>query len=154
MNNFEDTNTRIVPIIREDKYEMLRNLPENDSIYKCQHCKYIFNINCAGMANILVILRGNWVAFCPKCGQNDAECLCKVDAYSVYLKIRGKKCRTGEIIAGTELCPICNDPVCPECWNHSVVSLSRVTGYMSDIIGWNNAKRQELLDRQHYNIMN
>jgi len=154
MHNIENSNTKIVPSIREEKYEFLRSLPENQSLYKCGHCKYIFNINHAGMANILIILRGNWVAFYPICNQNDAECLCKIDAYSIWLKLQGKDCRKGEIIAGTELCPVCNKPACPECWNHSVVSLSRVTGYVQDISGWNNAKRQELLDRQRYAIMN
>lgn len=153
MNNIEESLTHIVRSDREEKYNHLRSLPENSSIYKCQHCKYIFNINRVGMANILVILRGNWIAFCPICNQNDAECLCKVDVYSVYLKLQGVKCRTGEIIAGTELCPICEKTICPTCYNHSVISLSRVTGYVSDVIGWNNAKKQELKDRQRYAIM-
>lgn len=145
-------NTSMVPNIREDKYEMLRSLPENDSIYKCQHCKYIFNINHNGMANILVILRGNWVAFCPLCGMNDSECLCKADVYSIYLNLKGEKCRTGEIIAGAEICPVCDRSFCPQCMNHNVIALSRVTGYMGDINGWNNGKKEELKDRQHYNI--
>lgn len=151
-NNIENSNTRIVPNIREEKYEMLRNLPENNTIHKCHFCNFIFDLSHGGQLNILTILRSNSYVFCPRCMKRDPELICKADAYSVYLKIRGKKCRTGEIIAGTDICPICNSPICPECHNHSVVSLSRVTGYMSDVIGWNNAKRQELLDRQHYNI--
>jgi rubrerythrin len=148
----EDTNTSMVPSYREDKYEMLRNLPENDSIYKCHHCHLVFNIHQGGMANILTILKGHWIAFCPECGQNDSECICKVDLYSIYLKLQGKKCRTGEIIAGTELCPVCNRGLCPQCMNHNVIALSRVTGYMGDVNGWNNGKKEELKNRQHYNI--
>jgi hypothetical protein len=145
-------NTSMVNNIRKEKYDHLINLPDNHSLYKCNHCRYIFNINQTGMTNILVILSSNWVAFCPICKRNDSELLCKVFAYSIWQKIKGKKCRTGEIIAGTEICPICNKPICPSCHNHSVVSLSRVTGYVSDTGGWNKAKKQELLDRQHYNI--
>jgi rubrerythrin len=138
--------------IREEKYDHLRNLPDNQSLYKCPHCKYVFNINHDGMANILIILKGHWVAFCPSCGMNDSKCLCKVDAYSVYLKLRGKNCMNGELIPGTEICPVCDRSFCPQCMNHNVIALSRVTGYMGDINGWNNGKKEELKDRQHYNI--
>ena len=79
--------------------------------------------------------------------------MCKVDGYSAVLKIQGINCRKGEVIPGTDLCPVCNRAMCPECWNHSVVSLSRVTGYVQDVDGWNNAKKQELRDRTRYAIM-
>lgn len=49
-------------------------------------------------------------------------------------------------------CPICGLPYCPECGNHSVTQLSRVTGYVSDVAGWNASKKQELKDRQRYKI--
>jgi hypothetical protein len=148
----EDKNTSMVPSYREDKYEMLKSLPDNDSIYKCHHCHLVFNIHQGGMANILTILRGHWAAFCPECGQNESQLLCKVDAYSIHLKLRGKKCRTGEIISGTEICPVCNHSICPQCMNHDVIALSRVTGYVQSVDGWNNAKKQELKDRQRYAI--
>lgn len=150
MNNFD--NTSMVSNIREEKYNHLRDLPDNQSLYKCPHCKYIFNINNAGMANILAILSGKWFSFCPICKRNDSELLCKVDSYSLFLKRQGIKCRNGESIAGVELCPICNHSICPQCMNHNVIAVSRVTGYMGVVDGWNNGKKQELLDRQHYNI--
>jgi hypothetical protein len=152
-NSIYDMPTCIVPSDREEKYEMLRSLPENDTMHRCNHCNLIFDLSHGGRANILTILRDRYYAYCPRCGMKNPELMCKVDAYSVVLNIQGKKCRKGEVIAGTDLCPVCNRPVCPDCWNHSVVSLSRVTGYVQDISGWNNAKRQELKDRQRYAIM-
>jgi len=50
------------------------------------------------------------------------------------------------------LCPICNDPICPECGSHDVVGVSRVTGYLSDVSGWRNSKKAEFKDRQRYNM--
>lgn len=152
MHNFEDSHTNMISNVREEKYNFLRSLPENDTLHKCGKCHYVFDISQGGQLNILTILKTNSYVYCPRCLERDPELLCKVFAYSIYLKIRGKKCRTGEIIAGTEICPVCNRPICPECHNHSVVSLSRVTGYVQDISGWNNAKKQELLDRQRYAI--
>jgi anaerobic ribonucleoside-triphosphate reductase len=40
--------------------------------------------------------------------------------------------------------------MCPDCGNHNVSQLSRVTGYIGDVGGWNNAKKQELKDRKRY----
>jgi DNA-directed RNA polymerase subunit RPC12/RpoP len=151
IDDIEETPTYTVRSDREDKYEMLRSLPENKTMYKCMHCNYIFDTSQGGYANILMILRGH--AYCPRCGMKNPELMCKIDAYSVVLKIQGKNCRKGEVIAGTDLCPVCNRPMCPKCYNHSVVSLSRVTGYIQDVSGWNNGKRQELKDRQRYAIM-
>jgi rubrerythrin len=148
----EDSHTSTANIPRKEKYEFLRNLPDNDNLYHCASCKYVFNIKQEGMTNLLTILRGNWVAFCPNCRQNNAELLCKVSAYSIYLKLQGHTCNSGELVSGAESCPICDKSICPKCFNHNVVALSRVTGYMSAIIGWNNGKRQELIDRQRYNI--
>jgi hypothetical protein len=49
---------------------------------------------------------------------------------------------------GIAHCSTCGKPVCPGCGSHDVSQVSRVTGYLSDVAGWNKAKRQELLDRQ------
>lgn len=151
-DNLEETPTYMVSSDRTEKYEMLRSLPENETMHKCHHCHYVFDVSQGGQANILVILRTRSWVYCPNCGEKDPELMCKIDAYSIVLGIKGKNCRTGEVIAGTDLCPICGRPMCPKCYNHSVVSLSRVTGYVQDLSGWNNAKRQELLDRQRYAI--
>ncbi|MGA3168803.1 MAG: anaerobic ribonucleoside-triphosphate reductase [Terriglobia bacterium] len=150
----KDISTSIVSYDRQEKYEMLRNLPENNTIYKCYHCKNIFNILHGGCINIQTTSKDGQYTLCPNCGEKNPELICKVDAYSVYLKLQGLNCRNGNIIPKTELCPVCNKPVCPDCYNHSVIALSRVTGYVQDISGWNNGKRQELLDRQRYTIAN
>jgi len=42
--------------------------------------------------------------------------------------------------------------VCPECGAHSVEVVSRITGYLSAVSGWGNAKRQEFKDRHRVNI--
>ena len=136
---------------RQDIHQMLRNLPENESIFKCQSCKTVFNIYSEGLDVFMALIPKDNV-ICPNCRTRNAALICKVDRYSIGLKLKGFKCRSSDIISGTDLCPVCKDPICPKCYNHSVVSLSRVTGYMSEISGWNNAKKQELADRKRYGI--
>ena len=55
-----------------------------------------------------------------------------------------------EMVAGTEDCPVCGNPICPDCMNHNVEIISRVTGYLSTVSGWNASKKQEYKDRQRY----
>lgn len=57
-----------------------------------------------------------------------------------------------ELVANTMECPVCGKPCCPECMNHSVTQISRVTGYLSDVSGWNSAKAQEFKDRQRTDV--
>jgi rubredoxin len=153
MDNIEDIPTCRVSSDKEEKHAMLRSLPENETMYKCNVCNYIFDITQGGQANILTILRYGWFAYCPRCGVKNPELMCKVDAYSVVLKLQGFMCGNGDMVAGVDLCPVCNRSICPKCYNHSVVSLSRVTGYVQSVDGWNNGKKQELKDRQRYAIM-
>jgi anaerobic ribonucleoside-triphosphate reductase len=40
---------------------------------------------------------------------------------------------------------------CPNCGSSDVDHISRITGYLQAVSGWNNAKKQELLDRRRYN---
>ena len=40
---------------------------------------------------------------------------------------------------------------CPSCGSEDVDHISRITGYLQAVSGWNSAKRQELLDRKRYN---
>ncbi|PHP45711.1 anaerobic ribonucleoside-triphosphate reductase [Methanosarcinales archaeon ex4572_44] len=40
---------------------------------------------------------------------------------------------------------------CPNCGSENVEQMSRVTGYMQAVSGWNEAKKQELKDRKRYN---
>lgn len=136
---------------RKDIYQMLKELPENTSVFKCYTCRNIFDIFSQGIS-VLVALSDKEHILCPDCKSESTELVCKVDAYSMILKMQGYNCREGKLISGTEICPVCKSPICPQCFNHSVVSLSRVTGYIQDISGWNMAKRQELLDRKRYTI--
>ncbi len=40
---------------------------------------------------------------------------------------------------------------CPSCGSEDVDHISRITGYLQAVSGWNSAKRQELKDRKRYN---
>jgi anaerobic ribonucleoside-triphosphate reductase len=41
---------------------------------------------------------------------------------------------------------------CPKCGSNEVQHLSRITGYLQSVEGWNKGKRQELLDRKRHDI--
>lgn len=69
---------------------------------------------------------------------------------SLWASYHNKVCH--DVHSGTKNCKLCGEAVCPVCGNHNVTQVSRVTGYMGDVKGWNNAKKQELLDRKRYNI--
>jgi DNA-directed RNA polymerase subunit RPC12/RpoP len=77
---------------------------------------------------------------CPECGEIYVEKRCAEDP------IGGCHCAL-TVNAGTHYCGVCGRPICPTCGDHDVLVLSRVTGYLQDVSGWNNAKRQELKDR-------
>lgn len=57
-----------------------------------------------------------------------------------------------EMVSNTAVCPLCGRPVCPDCMNHNVDVISRVTGYLSTVSGWNTSKKQEFEDRNRYNL--
>lgn len=79
---------------------------------------------------------------CPVCNEKERlEPVCENDHLCT--------CNT-EITDGMRLCPVCGAPTCP-CGCHDVTVISRVTGYLSDVSGWNNGKKQELVDRVRYN---
>jgi len=59
-----------------------------------------------------------------------------------------------EFVPNTTSCPVCGSPACPDGMNHHVDQLSRVTGYMQVVSGWNAAKKQELKDRKKYDLGN
>lgn len=71
---------------------------------------------------------------------------CPVDEFAIHTN----PCRT--VNAGTKNCPLCEQPMCPVCGRHDVTQISRVTGYMSSVQGWNEAKKQELKDRKRYDV--
>jgi hypothetical protein len=76
---------------------------------------------------------------CPVCGSSDGvEEMCELD-----------RCGCNhEIVHGLAYCPKCKRAMCPVCGCHDVAQVSRVTGYLADVGGWNAAKAQELKDRK------
>lgn len=73
--------------------------------------------------------------------------VCPVHQWAVT---HSKACYT--VHQGVKNCQICGKPLCPVCGRHNVTQLSRVTGYMSEVGGWNAAKKQELADRKRHRI--
>lgn len=71
---------------------------------------------------------------------------CPVALWVVY---NDAKCNK-EMVLGTEECLVCGNSMCPDCMNHKVEIISRVTGYLSTVSSWNAAKKQEFKDRQKY----
>lgn len=65
----------------------------------------------------------------------------------LWVMANKKNCPSETIVDMIETCKVCGEPVCPDCMNHNVHQLSRVTGYLSNVSGWNEAKKQELKDR-------
>jgi hypothetical protein len=95
-----------------------------ENTYKCHACHTFFDEK--------FLKEGK----CPVCGAIP-EKNCPLDHLC--------KCHH-DINAGVKLCPTCGRPTC-DCGSHDVVVISRVTGYLSDVSGWNEAKKQELKDR-------
>ena len=79
---------------------------------------------------------------CPICKEEFLVEMCKAD--------HPCKCAT-QTTPGLQYCSLCGDPICP-CGSHDVATISRVTGYLQVVEGWNAAKRQELKDRVRYDI--
>ena len=99
--------------------------------YKCHTCHIVIDER--------DLIDGN----CPKCESNFAlKPMCPNDHMDC----------NHEIVDKLAYCPICGDPMCPECGCHDVSQISRITGYMADVAGFNAGKAQELKDRHRINI--
>lgn len=70
---------------------------------------------------------------------------------SLWVIHNDAKCKH-ELVSGTAMCPICGNSMCPGCGNHNVDTISRVTGYLSTVSGWNESKKQELKERNRYEL--
>ena len=81
---------------------------------------------------------------CPECGSTNLEKHCELD----------RPCRCAKGIHETvKFCEKCGEPVCPGCGCHDVEAVTRITGYLNAISGFNAGKRQEVKDRVHYNAL-
>lgn len=110
--------------------DWIEKIPKEKRRYKCHTCKNIWDSD--------ELNEGK----CPECGETHIIVMCPLD-----------HCNCPHTIPATtrEECPICGQAICPDCGTHDVIQISRVTGYLSEVSGWNEAKRQELKDRMHYN---
>ena len=79
---------------------------------------------------------------CPICGDKYIESMCPLDHLCTC---------SHDVTNGTQYCEKCKQPICP-CGSHDVSQVSRVTGYLSSVEGWNNAKKQELKDRNRVTV--
>ena len=104
--------------------DILEKIPKEERRYKCHTCHFIVD-----------------ESPCPNCNEKTLAIMCPLD-----------HCHCGhDLITSHAYCPVCGEAVCPECGSHDVVAISRVTGYLQDVSGWNNGKRAELKDRTRYN---
>lgn len=69
----------------------------------------------------------------------------------VWVESNRKAC-CRELVPNTTFCEVCGEACCPDCLSHNVQQISRVTGYMGDIAGWNAGKKQEFKDRKRHQI--
>ena len=98
--------------------------------YKCHACHIIIRET--------DLIDGN----CPKCESNlGLKKMCSKDHMDC----------NHDVVDGLAYCPECGDAMCPVCGCHDVSQVSRITGYCSDVEGWNEAKKAELKDRVRYN---
>lgn len=99
--------------------------------YKCHVCKHVLYGTPPNPGDKPV---------CPDCGNVMKE-MCPED--HVWCG--------HDVTTSIKYCHVCVEPVCPECGCHDVVQISRVTGYLQEVSGWNAGKQQELKDRTRYN---
>jgi hypothetical protein len=106
--------------------DALKLIPKEERHYKCFTCFSIVDSD-----------------VCPYCGEINLVIMCPLDHCH---------CHHTDPTIGAHYCPLCGEPVCSEtCFTHDVFVLSRVTGYLSNVSGWNNAKKAEFKDRVRYN---
>jgi hypothetical protein len=81
---------------------------------------------------------------CPECGRKP-EKMCKNDRMSCSHPHE-------DVSSIIKYCDECGEPMCPVCGCHDVLILSRITGYIQDLKGFNAAKFQEVKDRTRYDV--
>ena len=103
--------------------DALKLIPKEERCYKCFTCFSIVDSD-----------------VCPHCGELNLVVMCPLDHCHCH----------HDVMPSIAHCPLCGDPVCPSCGCHDIIQLSRVTGYLQVVTGWNSAKQQELKDRARY----
>jgi len=107
----------------------LTRIPEGDRRYKCPVCHLVLSPADLDEGR------------CPVCGESAGlRIMCPLDHTHC----------PHAVVESLAYCPLCGEPVCPECGSHDVSQMSRVTGYMAAVSGWNRGKAQELKDRARY----
>lgn len=101
--------------------------------YKCHACHTFWDWDQEGEPTQCLSC-GAKEGFTRMC-ENDGECHCAYDTK-----------------AGMAYCEKCGEPVCPDCGSHDVVQISRVTGYLQEVSGFNRGKQQEVKDRKRYDV--
>lgn len=110
------------------------NSPAKLRRYKCSVCRVILHES-------EVIPNDQGIPTCPGCG-TPVRKMCPLDhAHCGH-----------DVEPGVQFCPICHQAICPKCGSHDVSQVSRITGYLSDVGGWNAGKRAELEDRVRYDV--
>ena len=94
--------------------------------YKCDRCYHVVTAS----------------DVCPVCGNVHLTEMCPNDTCTC----------THSPMGGIAFCEICGEPVCPVCGAHDVVQLSRITGYIQYVSGWNAGTRKELELRKRYAV--
>lgn len=128
-------NERIASLLAGDppSREVLERIPKADRTYRCRLCLT------AGIPH-QALVDGE---ACPVCGETTGLAIrCPLDHPCPH-----------DVVERIAYCPLCGEPVCPTCGGHDVMQISRVTGYLQDVAGWNAGKQQELKDRQRYKVV-
>lgn len=115
--------------ITEPSKENLFLIPEDSRKYKCSSCFSVFPS------------AKNHVTVCPICGNTELEIMCPLDSTL-----------PAQISSEVSICPFCGEFFDKETGNHDVEVISRITGYMSAVSGWNEGKKQEFKDRTRYQL--
>lgn len=110
----------------------LDRVPLADRRYKCTSC-FTAAILHTALDNGACPVCGDATALIPMCPLDHCHC-------------------SHDIVERIEYCPLCGAAVCPECGSHNVLQLSRVTGYIQDVAGFNAGKAQEVKDRVRTNV--
>jgi hypothetical protein len=129
---WNDAQLGIIQAVKENRLASL-NLAKRYKCHVCYHVRYEDEVEQSPTGKLLcIVCKSPVFEMCPL---DHTHC-------------------SHSIESGLAYCPICGVAVCPSCGSHDVEQVSRVTGYLASVNGWNNAKAQELKDRVRSNVVN